>query len=144
MEVAFKAGVNLFDNAEAYAKGEAEKIMGEAICIGIDRGVWRREQLVVTTKIFFGTGAAGYNTKVRRAHTVVEEVVCKCATWRPNTCARQRAPASRALGGVTLVIAADSPAPARSPSSVCRACRASTSSRARRPACAACASSMST
>ena len=64
MELAFKAGVNLFDNAEAYAKGEAERIMGEALRMGIEKGVWTRSQLVVTTKLFFGTGEGGHNSKV--------------------------------------------------------------------------------
>ena len=31
MKAAYDAGINFFDCAEAYAKGESEKIMGEAI-----------------------------------------------------------------------------------------------------------------
>jgi hypothetical protein len=31
MAAAYDAGVNFFDNAEVYAKGEAERIMGEAL-----------------------------------------------------------------------------------------------------------------
>ena len=31
MQAAYEAGVNFFDNAEAYAGGESERIMGEAI-----------------------------------------------------------------------------------------------------------------
>ena len=47
-------GVNLFDNAEAYAQGEAEILMGDAVHMGIERKVWTREDLVLTTKIMFG------------------------------------------------------------------------------------------
>lgn len=70
MKQAYAAGVNLFDNAEGYAKGESERIMGEAIRKGIDEGVWTREQLVVTTKIFFGT-QDGHNCKgLSRKHII--------------------------------------------------------------------------
>ncbi len=50
MAAAFDAGVNFFDNAEAYAGGRAEEIMGEVI----RRAGWRRSDLVVSTKIFWG------------------------------------------------------------------------------------------
>lgn len=48
MRQAFDAGVNFFDNAEAYAKGESERLMGVAL------EEYRREDLVVSTKIFWG------------------------------------------------------------------------------------------
>ncbi|KAE9346749.1 hypothetical protein PF008_g8124 [Phytophthora fragariae] len=54
MEIAFKAGVNFYDNAEVYGNGQAEEIMGTAIQRGIADGVWSREDLVVTTKVFMG------------------------------------------------------------------------------------------
>ena len=44
------AGVNFFDNAEAYAGGESERIMGAAIA---ELG-WPRHSYVVTTKLFWG------------------------------------------------------------------------------------------
>ncbi len=50
MTAAYDAGVNFFDNAEAYAHGEAEKIMGQALR---ELG-WPREQYLVSTKIFWG------------------------------------------------------------------------------------------
>jgi voltage-dependent potassium channel beta subunit len=50
MEAAYDAGVNFFDNAEAYASGKSETIMGEVL----KRTGWRREDLVVSTKIFWG------------------------------------------------------------------------------------------
>lgn len=59
MVEAFKSGVNFFDNAEFYGSGVAESMMGQAIQRGIDEGIWVREDLVITTKIFFGTSRPG-------------------------------------------------------------------------------------
>lgn len=50
MVAAYDAGVNFFDNAEAYAQGRAETVMGNVI----KRVGWRREDLVISTKIFWG------------------------------------------------------------------------------------------
>lgn len=62
-------GVNLFDNAETYAHGEAETIMGEVVKLGIKDGVWKRSDLVLTTKLFFGDGSQGPNdTGLSRKH----------------------------------------------------------------------------
>ena len=60
---AFKAGINFFDNAEVYANGKSEIVMGKAIEMGIERGVWKRTDLVVSTKMFFGAkdGVKGPN-----------------------------------------------------------------------------------
>ncbi|MGO9181238.1 MAG: potassium channel beta subunit family protein [Candidatus Limnocylindrales bacterium] len=53
MQAAWDAGVNFFDNAEAYGGGRAEEIAGEALRqLG-----WRRGSYVVSTKIFFGIHA---------------------------------------------------------------------------------------
>jgi voltage-dependent potassium channel beta subunit len=50
MDAAYQAGVNFFDNAEAYAGGESERIMGEAIRqLG-----WPRHSYVVSSKFFWG------------------------------------------------------------------------------------------
>ena len=50
--------MNLFDNAETYGQpqGEAERVMGEAISRlqQADPSLWRRSELIVTTKIFWG------------------------------------------------------------------------------------------
>jgi voltage-dependent potassium channel beta subunit len=45
-----EAGVNYFDNAESYAGGESERIMGQAIA----RLGWPRHSYVVSTKLFWG------------------------------------------------------------------------------------------
>jgi voltage-dependent potassium channel beta subunit len=52
------AGVNFFDNAESYAKGESERIMGAAIA---ELG-WKRETYVVSSKFFMGI-TPGVNTR---------------------------------------------------------------------------------
>ena len=50
MAAAFDAGVNFFDNAEVYAKGESEAIMGRALkALG-----WPRIRYVVSTKFYWG------------------------------------------------------------------------------------------
>ena len=50
MKTAFDAGVNFFDNAEVYAGGMAETIMGQVL----KKAGWRRSDLVISTKIFWG------------------------------------------------------------------------------------------
>jgi voltage-dependent potassium channel beta subunit len=50
MQTAYDAGVNFFDNAEAYADGRAETLMGNIIA----EKQWRRSDIVVSTKIFWG------------------------------------------------------------------------------------------
>lgn len=58
LRVARQAGVNLFDNAEVYGvpHGAAESIMGEAIAQlkKEDPANWRRSDILITTKIFWG------------------------------------------------------------------------------------------
>lgn len=50
LQVAKDAGVNFFDNAEGYAAGESERVMGEAFRqLG-----WKRHEYVVSTKLFWG------------------------------------------------------------------------------------------
>jgi len=50
MAAAYDAGVNFFDNAEAYAKGKSEEVMGAAL----KKLGWRRGSYLVTTKIYWG------------------------------------------------------------------------------------------
>ncbi|MEE4270389.1 MAG: aldo/keto reductase [Thermoanaerobaculales bacterium] len=50
MHRAWDAGVNFFDNAEAYAAGVAEEIMGAVLA----KSGWDRSSYVVSTKIFWG------------------------------------------------------------------------------------------
>ncbi|KAI4665457.1 uncharacterized protein J4E78_002918 [Alternaria triticimaculans] len=51
LKAAFDAGINFFDCAEGYAKGESEKVMGRAI----KHFKWNRNDIVVSTKIYWGT-----------------------------------------------------------------------------------------
>ena len=50
MQTAYDAGCNFFDNAEAYAAGESEAIMGRVIA---ELG-WRRQTYVLSSKFFWG------------------------------------------------------------------------------------------
>ena len=50
MAAAYDAGVNFFDNAEVYADGVAEEIMGAVLA----KSGWDRSSYVVSTKIFWG------------------------------------------------------------------------------------------
>ncbi len=60
-------GVNFFDSAESYAGGEAERSLGRVLkSLG-----WRRESLVLSTKLFFGAGQSGPNeTGLSHKHIV--------------------------------------------------------------------------
>ncbi|KXN71717.1 Aldo/keto reductase [Conidiobolus coronatus NRRL 28638] len=57
MKMAYDAGINFFDNAEYYSLGLSETVMGKAI----KNNNFKREDLVISTKIFFGTGGWGPN-----------------------------------------------------------------------------------
>jgi Aldo/keto reductase family len=50
MAAAYAAAVNFFDNAEIYARGQSERIMGKALK---ELG-WRRDSYVISTKFFWG------------------------------------------------------------------------------------------
>ncbi len=50
MSAAYDSGVNFFDNAEAYANGNAETVMGTVI----KKLGWRRESFIVSSKVFWG------------------------------------------------------------------------------------------
>lgn len=65
MEAAYNAGVNFFDNAEAYAQGEAETMMGSVV----KKLGWKRTDLVISTKIFWG-GDGPNDTGLSRKHII--------------------------------------------------------------------------
>ena len=50
MAAAYEAGVNFFDNAEVYAGGKSEKVMGEAL----KQLKWRRGSYLISTKFYWG------------------------------------------------------------------------------------------
>lgn len=65
MKEAYDAGVNFFDNAETYAHGNAEIMMGKAL----KKSGWKRSDLVVSTKIFWG-GKGPNDTGLSRKHII--------------------------------------------------------------------------
>jgi voltage-dependent potassium channel beta subunit len=50
MSIAYDNGVNFFDNAEVYALGESEKMMGRVL----KRKTWERSSYVISSKVFWG------------------------------------------------------------------------------------------
>lgn len=50
MEMAYDSGINFFDNAEGYALGESEKMMGRVL----KQKNWERSSYVISSKVFFG------------------------------------------------------------------------------------------
>ncbi len=50
MGIAYDAGVNFFDNAEVYAAGESEKMMGRVL----SKKNWDRTSIVLSSKAYFG------------------------------------------------------------------------------------------
>jgi voltage-dependent potassium channel beta subunit len=65
MIAAYEEGVNFFDNAEAYADGNAEIVMGNVI----KKVGWKRSDLVISTKIFWG-GKGPNDTGLSRKHII--------------------------------------------------------------------------
>ena len=50
MSIAYDNGVNFFDNAEVYALGESEKMMGRVL----KRKNWERSSFCISSKVFWG------------------------------------------------------------------------------------------
>jgi voltage-dependent potassium channel beta subunit len=50
MGIAYEQGVNFFDNAEVYAAGESEKMMGRVL----SKKNWDRTSIVLSSKAYFG------------------------------------------------------------------------------------------
>ena len=65
MNTAYEAGVNFFDNAEVYANGVAETLMGAVI----KKAGWKRSDLVISTKIYWG-GEGPNDRGLSRKHIV--------------------------------------------------------------------------
>ena len=56
MHTAYEAGVNFFDNAEVYASGKSEIVMGNIL----KKANWDRSTYIVSSKVFWG----GYSSYV--------------------------------------------------------------------------------
>jgi len=65
MTAAYQAGVNFFDNAEVYADGNAEIVMGNVL----KKTGWKRSDLVISTKIFWG-GSGPNDSGLSRKHVI--------------------------------------------------------------------------
>ena len=65
MHIAYDAGVNFFDNAETYAHGKSEEVMGKILS---DSG-WDRSTFVVSSKVFWG-GSKPNQKGLMRKHVV--------------------------------------------------------------------------
>ena len=67
MDIAYEAGVNFFDNAEVYAAGQSEIVMGDIL----KKKNWSRDSYIVSSKVFFGAGATHPTQKgLHRKHIV--------------------------------------------------------------------------
>ena len=67
MITAYEGGVNFFDNAEIYARGQSEIVMGNIL----KKLNWDRTSYLVSSKVFFGLGDAKPNQRgLSRKHVV--------------------------------------------------------------------------
>jgi voltage-dependent potassium channel beta subunit len=67
LHTAYDAGVNFFDNAEAYADGQAEVVMGGIL----KKSGWLRSSYLVSSKAFFGAdGERPNQTGLSRKHLI--------------------------------------------------------------------------
>eukprot|EP00644_Phytophthora_capsici_P011031 jgi/Phyca11/14851/fgenesh1_pg.PHYCAscaffold_9_\ len=100
MKAAFAKGVNFFDSAENYALGHADILMGGAIKKGVSEGVWGREDLVVTAKIFSGikgfTNGTPNSQGLNRKH-LIEGTQGVFESHGSRLCGRDLLPPPRAL-----------------------------------------------
>ena len=76
MGVAYDAGVNIFDNAEGYAEGKSEIVMGKIL----KAQKWERDTFVVSSKVFFGAERKGPNQMGLSRKHVIE--ACNAAIQR--------------------------------------------------------------
>jgi len=64
---AYEGGINFFDNAEIYARGESERVMGKYL----KEFNWDRTTYLVSSKVFFGRGGQLPNQRgLSRKHVV--------------------------------------------------------------------------
>jgi len=64
---AYEAGINFFDNAEIYARGKSEIVMGKIL----SKLGWDRTSYLVSSKVFFGDGRSKPNqTGLSRKHVM--------------------------------------------------------------------------
>jgi len=67
MGMAYEQGVNFFDNAEGYAGGKSETVMGNIL----KNKNWDRDSYIVSSKVFFGAAKKGPNrVGLSRKHVI--------------------------------------------------------------------------
>ena len=67
LHTAYDGGVNFFDNAETYADGQAERVMGAIL----RKSGWPRDTFLVSSKVFFGAEREGPNqVGLSRKHVI--------------------------------------------------------------------------
>ena len=79
MDMAYEAGVNFFDNAEVYAAGESERVMGDIL----SKRNWSRDSYILSSKVYFGAGATVPTQKGLHRKHIVE--ACNQALTRLKT-----------------------------------------------------------
>lgn len=79
MDMAYEAGVNFFDNAEVYAAGKSEEVMGDILA----KKNWSRDSYTLSSKVFFGAGGKLPTQRGLHRKHVVE--ACEAALKRLKT-----------------------------------------------------------
>ena len=79
MDIAYEAGVNFFDNAEVYAAGKSEEVMGDILA----KKNWSRDSYTLSSKVFFGAGGKLPTQRGLHRKHVVE--ACEAALKRLQT-----------------------------------------------------------
>src|SRR5258708_25238960 len=62
---ALDAGINLIDTSNSYAKGEAERIIGQALAVGA-----KRDKVLLATKAHYPTGPGPNDQGNSRLHLI--------------------------------------------------------------------------
>jgi voltage-dependent potassium channel beta subunit len=70
MAAAYDAGVNFFDNAEVYANGKSEEVMGAAL----KRLKWRRSSYLISTKFYWGLHNKVNETRTLNRKRLIEGI----------------------------------------------------------------------
>jgi len=74
MKLAYDQGVNFFDNAEAYAGGQSEIVMGNIL----KKMNWPRSSFVVSSKVYFGADGGKGNLKPNQTGLSRKHVMEAC------------------------------------------------------------------
>src|SRR5215831_4084601 len=66
LRIAYDQGVNFFDSAEIYARGESEKVLGKIL----KKMKWSRDSYCVSSKVFYGVGKLPTQKGLHRKHVL--------------------------------------------------------------------------